>query len=88
MTTQLYTVTVTDLGTYQVTVAAASAKDAQFIAKEVLTEEATKLPGGMTIIKRELDATVVTTGEYSSVFTHRFSRPQACTAARAAAAWR
>ncbi|MEQ1729674.1 MAG: hypothetical protein ABL982_14980 [Vicinamibacterales bacterium] len=46
----------TDLGTYQLTVAADSAKDAQSIAKAAVTDEATTLPGGMRIIKRELEA--------------------------------
>ena len=56
MTAQLYTVTLTDLGTYRVTVAADTPAEAESIAKTVLFEEAA-LPPGMTIVKREVDAT-------------------------------
>lgn len=52
-----FTVTLTDLATYRVTVAACSADEAKSIAKTVLTEEATTLPDGMSITKRETDAT-------------------------------
>ena len=54
MSNHLYTVTLTDLGTYQVTVAAASSSEATNIAKTILAEEATKLPAGMTITGRRL----------------------------------
>ena len=53
---RLYTVTLTDLGTYRVTVAADDTKTAESIARTVLFEEATKLPAGMTVVKREADA--------------------------------
>lgn len=63
MSTQLYQVTLTDLGTYEVTVAADSPKDAAGIAKGVLYEEATQLPPGMRIVKREVEATADPTTE-------------------------
>lgn len=63
MTTQLFTVTLTDQGTYQVTVAADTAKDAEGIARGVLLEEATKLPDGMQIAKREVEAIAEVTSE-------------------------
>ena len=53
---QLFTVTLTDLGTYTVTVAACSLAEAQSVAKTILFEEATSLPPGMSIIKREAEA--------------------------------
>jgi hypothetical protein len=53
---QLFTVTLTDLGTYTLTVAAETPADAESIAKDVLFEEATTLPPGMEIRKREADA--------------------------------
>ena len=52
-----FTVTLTDLATYRLTVAASSADEAKRIAKTVLHEEATTLPDGMSIVKRETDAT-------------------------------
>jgi hypothetical protein len=51
-----FTVTVTDLATYRLTVAACSTDEAKRIAKTVLYEEATTLPDGMTIITRDTDA--------------------------------
>ncbi len=48
MTTQLYTVTVTDIGTYRVNVAADTPAEAESISKTVLCEEATTLPLGMS----------------------------------------
>ncbi|MBA4173394.1 MAG: hypothetical protein C0511_12305 [Hyphomicrobium sp.] len=57
MTTQLYTVTVTDLGSYRVTVAADTPREAENIAKTLLTEEATNLPAGTSIVSREVAAT-------------------------------
>lgn len=57
MSYQNFTVMLTDLATYRINVAACSAAEAQRIAKTVLVEEATTLPDGMTIIKRETDAT-------------------------------
>ncbi len=53
---QLFTVTLTDLGTYDVTVAAKNPKEAASIARGVLFEEATQLPPGMRIVKREAEA--------------------------------
>ena len=58
MSNQLHLVTLTDLGTYQVTVAADTPAEAESIAKTVLTEEATTLPAGMSIVTREATATV------------------------------
>ena len=52
-----FTVTLTDLAPYRLTVAAGNADEAKRIAKTVLAEEATTLPDGMTIIKREIAAT-------------------------------
>jgi hypothetical protein len=56
MSNKLFTVTLTDLGTYTVTVAAETPAEAQSIAKGILFEEATTLAPGMSIIKREADA--------------------------------
>lgn len=53
---RLYTVTVTDLGTYEFTVAAENSEQAAGIAKGVLYEEASRLPPSMRILKREADA--------------------------------
>lgn len=57
MSYQSFTVILTDLATYRVNVTASSADEAKRIATTVLHEEATKLPEGMTITKRETDAT-------------------------------
>jgi hypothetical protein len=57
METKLYTVTLTDLGTYQLTVAADSVTEAQNIAKRVLCEEAQQPTAGLSIVKREVAAT-------------------------------
>lgn len=59
MSTQLYTVTLTDLGTYAVTVAADTPADAVDIAKTALTDEATTLPNGMSIAKREIEGVAI-----------------------------
>lgn len=56
MSPSLYTVTLTDLGTYEVTVAADDAKDAALIAKCALTEERCRTPDGMKVKNREVDA--------------------------------
>ena len=56
MTTSLYTVNLIDLGTYAVTVVADTPGEAQSIAKTILYEEATQLPAGMSIVKREAEA--------------------------------
>lgn len=56
MKTSLYTVTLTDLGTYTVTVAADTPDEAISVAKEVLHEEAFAPSDGLTIVKRETDA--------------------------------
>ena len=59
MSNTLYTVVVTDLGSYTVTVAAETPVDAEIIAKTILCEEVTNLPDGVQITKRELDAEAV-----------------------------
>jgi hypothetical protein len=56
MSARLYTVTVTDLGSYRITVAADSPSEAERIAKSVLFEEMTVLPPETAIIKREAEA--------------------------------
>lgn len=56
---RLFTVKLTDLGTYEVTVAADTAKDACSIAKGALYEEATQLPPGIVILKRETESNAV-----------------------------
>lgn len=56
MTTQLYTVTLTDLGTYEVTVAANDPKHAGDIAKTILFEHPSDLSEGLTCVKREAEA--------------------------------
>ena len=53
---QLYTVTLTDLGEYTVTVAAHSADQAARIAKEVLYEEAFTPVQGLVATKRTTEA--------------------------------
>jgi hypothetical protein len=58
MSTQLHTVTLTDLGSYQIVVAADTHVEAERIAKGVLLEEATTLPADVRIITREVDASV------------------------------
>lgn len=57
MSTRLYTVALTDLGTYRVTVAADTPDEACRIAENVLRDEATQLPPDTQIVKRETDAT-------------------------------
>mgnify|MGYP000935904939 CR=1 FL=1 len=54
---QLFTVKLTDLGEYEVTVAASSVREAECIAKAVLRDEVTQLPAGMRIAAREVQAT-------------------------------
>lgn len=49
---RLYTVTITDLGTFEITVAATDEKEAASIAKAVLYEEATQLPSGTSTSSR------------------------------------
>jgi hypothetical protein len=56
MSYKSFTVTLTDLATYRLNVAACSADEAKRIAKTVLYEEATTLPDGMTIITRDTEA--------------------------------
>lgn len=58
MTTQLYTVTLTDLGTYQITVAADTPREAELVAREILHDEAVARIPGLSNLKREIDATV------------------------------
>jgi hypothetical protein len=57
MTTQLYQVTLTDLGTYTVTVPGDTPEDACSIAKQILAEEAGDLPTGVKATAREFSAT-------------------------------
>ena len=56
MTTQLYTVTLTDLGTYTVTVAADSPSHAANVAKHILFEHPSDLSAGLECVKREAEA--------------------------------
>ena len=56
MTTRLYSVTVTDLGVYEVKVAADYPEEAERIAKSVLFEEMTILPPESRIVSREAEA--------------------------------
>lgn len=56
MSNRLFTVILTDLGTYEMTVAASDPTEAANIAKGVLFEEATELTPGMRIVKREAEA--------------------------------
>lgn len=56
MTTSLYTVTLTDLGSYTVTVAADSSNDACTLAKSILFVEATDLPPGLHVAQRDVEA--------------------------------
>jgi hypothetical protein len=58
MSYERYTVTLTDLATFKLTVAAYNPDEAASIAKTALYEEATRLPSGMTIVKRETEANV------------------------------
>lgn len=53
---RIHTVTLTDLSTYRVLVAADHPAEAERIAKTVLFEEMTHLPPGTEIVKRETDA--------------------------------
>jgi hypothetical protein len=55
MSTQLYKVTLTDLGTYTLTVAADSEREAESIAKTVLSDALT-LPTDMRVVTREIAA--------------------------------
>ena len=57
MNPQLYQVTLTDLGTYTVTVPGNSADDACKIAKAILAEEAGAFPPGVKATAREFSAT-------------------------------
>ncbi|MGD9828458.1 MAG: hypothetical protein AB7E70_21310 [Hyphomicrobiaceae bacterium] len=56
MSHDLYTVTLTDLGTYTLTVAASTPREAESIAKSVLFEEWSQMPASMTTVKREAEA--------------------------------
>lgn len=53
---QLFKVSLTDLGEYELTVAAFKAAEAESIAKAVLLDEATRLPAGMRVTAREVQA--------------------------------
>ena len=59
MSTTLSTVTLSDLGTYQVTIAADTPGQAKAVAKEVLWEEAAQVSPGLSTLKRETEAEVV-----------------------------
>lgn len=63
MTAALYTVTLTDLATYSVVVAADSPKHAETVAKTLLFEESGDLPPGLTCQKRETEAVADRAGE-------------------------
>lgn len=56
MSTRLYTVEVTDLGTYRIAVAADTPAEAELVARETLYEEGTSLPTGMKLAQRETKA--------------------------------
>lgn len=77
---KLFSVTITDLGEYELTVAAHDADEAGRIAQAVLFEEVTKLPKGMRIVKRDADTkaelkTDVPARQYDvdATYTVRFS---------------
>lgn len=53
---QLYTVTVTDLGTYAINVAACDPGEAELIAKRIVLEEFTSGCEDVKVIKREAEA--------------------------------
>lgn len=59
MSTDLFTVTLTDLATYDITVAAGTEKEAQSIAEQVLLDEMMTLPPGSRIVERQTDAKAV-----------------------------
>ena len=64
MSTQLYTVTLDDLGTYQATVAADTEHEAATIAKTVLFDEVTNtVPVGVTITKQDTGAVATVAAE-------------------------
>ena len=63
MSAHLYTVTLTDLATYTVTVAADSPKHAGSVAKSLFFEESGDLPAGLTCQKRETEAVADRAGE-------------------------
>lgn len=52
---KIFTITLTDLGEYTATVAAYDEREAALIAKAMLFEEATQLPLGLTIVKRDCE---------------------------------
>lgn len=56
MSTKLHTVTLTDLATYRVIVAADHPSEAERIGKTILYEEITHLPAGAQIVKRDTEA--------------------------------
>lgn len=56
MSYRIYTVTLTDLGTYTATVCACTEDEAHNIARTMLFEEATRLPPELAIVKREAEA--------------------------------
>jgi hypothetical protein len=56
MSNRIFTVTLTDLGTYTATVCAGDETEARNIAKTMLLEEAITLPPALTIVKRDTEA--------------------------------
>ena len=62
----IYTVELTDLGRYTVTVAASSEHEATLIAREVLHGEATTCVEGLTINHRETEAAVAIAADYAA----------------------
>lgn len=56
--TQLYTVHLTDLVSYRVTVAADSVEEAASVAKTMLWEETADLPADVALLSRETDTQV------------------------------
>ena len=59
MSTKLFSVTLTDLGEYTLTVAADSETEAVMVAKSTLLEEAQGMCPGLRILKRDVAATAV-----------------------------
>ena len=63
MGSQLYTVTLTDLGTYTATVAADTPAEAHSVPKTILWEDATVVPPGLALVKRDTDAVATLSAE-------------------------
>ena len=54
-TNKIFTVTLTDLGEYTATVAANDEREAALVARAMLLEEATRLPEGLVVVKRDCE---------------------------------